>query len=78
MRTTSETVFPGFGETVNQRFRCKDCGKTWIEERNKPIGDMRISLDTACLALQLLLEGMSLIRATERVTHLHRDTRFAI
>ncbi len=34
---------------------------------------MRVSIDNAKLALRLLTEGMS-IRATERVTGLHRDT----
>lgn len=57
----------------NQRFRCKTCGKSWIEERSKPIGDMRIDLDRAITSLNLLLEGMS-VRAVERVTGLKRDT----
>ncbi len=57
----------------NQRFRCKECGQTFIEERVKPIGDMRIDQDRAELAIKLLLEGMS-IRAAARITNLHRDT----
>jgi transposase-like protein len=57
----------------NQRFLCKDCGITFIEPVLKPLGNMRIPLVKAELALSLLLEGMS-IRAVERVTKLHRDT----
>lgn len=57
----------------NQRFRCKLCGKTWIEEQNKPLGSMRIDPARAELAIKMLIEGMS-IRAVERITNLHRDT----
>ena len=58
----------------NQRMRCLTCGKTFVEETAKPLGDMRISHEashdwhSACC-----LEGMS-IRATERLTGLHGDT----
>lgn len=57
----------------NQRFRCKLCGATWIEDTHKPLGDMRISMKDACTALGMLLEGMS-IRATSRLTGLDRNT----
>lgn len=57
----------------NQRVRCANCGKTWTIREPKPLGDMRVSIDDAKMALRLLVEGMS-IRATERTTGLHRDT----
>ena len=58
----------------NTRFRCKHCGKTWVEAAPaNPLGDMRIALDDAKLGLRLLTQGMS-IRATERTTGIHRDT----
>src|SRR5438067_12784822 len=57
----------------NQRFRCKDCGKTFAAETVRPLGTMRISMADAVNALGMLLEGLS-IRATERLTGLHRDT----
>lgn len=57
----------------NQRFKCRDCGRTWTAARIKPIGEMRISIDRAHLAINLLVEGMS-VRAVERITNLHRDT----
>ncbi len=57
----------------NQRYKCLLCGATFVEHQAKPLGSMRIDLDDAVFALRLLLEGMS-IRATERLTSLHRDT----
>ena len=57
----------------NQRYKCALCGKRFVDEQPKPLGDMRIPVETAKLALRLLTEGMS-IRATERTTGLHRDT----
>lgn len=56
-----------------QRYKCKDCGKRFTRENDRPLGNMRIDQAQAELALSLLLEGMS-IRATERITNLHRDT----
>lgn len=57
----------------NQRFRCPNCGKTWSERQPRPLGDMRIDLATAKLALRLLVEGNSL-RTTQRITGLHVAT----
>ena len=56
-----------------QRFKCLSCGRRWIQERAKPNGDMRIDLDKAAFAINLILEGMS-VRACERLTGLNRDT----
>jgi transposase-like protein/IS1 family transposase len=58
----------------NTRFRCKLCGKTWVEVKPvKPLGDMRISVDDAKLALRLLVEGNS-VRGTARITGLEKKT----
>jgi len=57
----------------NQRFKCNECGKYLVEETDRPLGTMRITLKQASTALGMILEGMS-IRATERLTGLHRDT----
>jgi transposase-like protein/IS1 family transposase len=57
----------------NQRYQCVLCSKKFIDRSNRPLGDMRIDIDAAKQALRLLVEGMS-VRATERVTCLHRDT----
>jgi IS1 family transposase len=53
--------------------KCNDCGKYYLAPIAKPIGEMRISMKQATIALGMLLEGMS-IRAVERITGLHRDT----
>lgn len=55
-----------------QRFRCLDCGKTFIA-KTELLGGIRIDVKQAEFALRLLLEDSS-IRATERLTGLHRDT----
>jgi IS1 family transposase/transposase-like protein len=57
----------------NQRLRCVTCGKTFVVETAKPIGEMRIDLKDAVMALNLLLEGAS-IRAAQRLTGLDRNT----
>jgi len=64
-----------FGKHRNglQRFRCPECGKTYTEEHEKPLGSMTVPMEKAVLALKLLIEGSS-IRTVERVTELHRDT----
>src|SRR5262245_18528670 len=51
----------------NQRFRCRLCGETWIEQAAKPLGDMRITMRQATTAIGLLVEGMS-VRAVARLT----------
>ncbi len=73
--TECKTACRRFGKHRNglQRFRCADCGKTYTESHEKPLGSMTIPQDKAVLALQLLLEGTS-VRSTERITGLHRDT----
>jgi transposase-like protein/IS1 family transposase len=57
----------------NQRYKCVLCGKRFSEEKHNPLGDMRVDLDKAKLALRMLTEGMS-IRATERTTGVNRNT----
>jgi transposase-like protein/IS1 family transposase len=64
-----------FGKHRNglQRFRCSQCRKTFTEDRQKPLDEMRIPLDKATMILKLLVEGTS-VRSIERVTQVHRDT----
>jgi IS1 family transposase/transposase-like protein len=69
----SETKKHGRDRNGNQRRHCMVCGKTFIETGVRPLGDMRIELKDAALALGMLLEGLS-IRSVERLTGLHRDT----
>ena len=56
-----------------QRYRCVECGTTFTEAYEKPLGNMTIPMDWAALALQLLIEGAS-VHVTERIMGLHRDT----
>ena len=56
-----------------QRFRCKQCRKTFTEDHANPLGGMYLPMEKATSILQLLLEGMS-IRSAERITGVHRDT----
>jgi transposase-like protein/IS1 family transposase len=64
-----------FGKHRNglRRFRCGQCGKTYTEPHEKPLGDMTIPMEKAVIALKMLLEGAS-VRSVERISELHRDT----
>jgi transposase-like protein/IS1 family transposase len=61
------------GVNMIQRYRCKQCKRTFSEEQNRPLGDMRIPMAKAVMALQLLLEGCA-VASVERVTGLHKRT----
>ena len=56
-----------------QRFRCNQCKRTFTEEHQRPLDEMRLPLDKALLVLQLLVEGNS-IRSTERITGVEKKT----
>lgn len=62
-----------FGTTRDgqQRYRCKDCKKSFSEP--KPLPGMATPIDKAAMALRMLLEGVG-IRATSRLTGIDRDT----
>lgn len=64
-----------FGRNRNgsSRHRCLLCGKTWTDAQPKPLGSMYTEVETAKLAMRLVVEGSS-IRSAERITRLHRDT----
>lgn len=70
-----QTACKRFGKHRNglQRFRCNQCSKTYTEDHQRPLDEMRLPLDRAENVLRLLLEGMS-VRSVERVTGVHRDT----
>lgn len=57
----------------NQRFRCRQCAKTFSERPEPMLGTVRVADEKALLILQLLVEGSS-IRSIERITGVHRDT----
>jgi IS1 family transposase/transposase-like protein len=63
-----------FGKTKagEQRYRCLDCGKTFVES-TRTLDGMRIGTDKAAQAVSLLLEGMGVTAAT-RLTGLSKNT----
>ena len=65
--------FGKFGPKRIQCWRCKQCKKTFSEAQDKPLDDMRLSLDKAEMCLKLLLEGMS-VRSIQRITGVHQVT----
>jgi transposase-like protein/IS1 family transposase len=60
-----------------QRFRCNQCRKTFTEDHATPLGDMRIPLDKATKAIELLVEGCS-VSSTERITGIHHTTLLSL
>lgn len=56
-----------------QRYRCGSCKKTFLEEHERPLGEMRLPLDKAIAVIQHLVEGCS-IRTTERITGVEKRT----
>jgi len=62
----------GKDKNGNQRYRCKNCGKSWIDQESKPLVNLRTDLKTAEFVLKCLLEGMS-IRATVRLTDVSKN-----
>ncbi len=57
----------------DQRFKCTACGKRFSIAKEKLLSGMILSEEKALLCLNLLVEGNS-VRATERITGVHRDT----
>jgi transposase-like protein/IS1 family transposase len=56
-----------------QRYRCNPCNRSFLEPREKPLGNMYLPIETAALVIALLAEGNS-IRSTERLTNVNRNT----
>lgn len=63
----------GYDRKGHQRYQCRQCRKTFLEPREKPLESMYLPLDKAELVLKLLLEGNS-ISSTERLTDVHHTT----
>lgn len=57
----------------HQRYKCRECKKTWFDKPEGPLGAMRVPLADAVKCLQLLLDGMS-VRAVERFMGINRTT----
>lgn len=68
-----------FGKDRNglQRYRCLSCKKTFLEPHDRPLGNMRLSMDKALSIIQHLVEGCS-IRTTERITGVRKQAIIAL
>ena len=64
-----------FGKHRNglQRFRCRQCSKTFTEPQEKPLDGRYLPSEKITMVIRLLLEGCS-VRATARVTGVHHTT----
>ncbi len=69
------TICKRFGKHRNgrQRYRCRQCSKTFTQDYATPLGAMYTPLDKAAKAIELLVEGCS-VSTVERVTGLHHTT----
>jgi transposase-like protein/IS1 family transposase len=57
----------------HQRYRCRQCSKTFLEPREKPLEGMYLPTARAKMILKMLCEGVS-VRSIERLSETHRDT----
>jgi transposase-like protein/IS1 family transposase len=60
-----------------QRYRCRDCGRTFSDIPERPQDSLRIPLDKVVQIVHMLVEGVG-IRAIERLAQVHRDTVLAV
>jgi transposase-like protein/IS1 family transposase len=65
--------FGKYGAKKIQRYRCLECGKTFSEDQEKPLEDMRIDLDKALQVINLLVEGVG-INAASRLADIDKKT----
>jgi IS1 family transposase/transposase-like protein len=63
----------GFDKNGNPRKRCKLCGTSYVDRKFTALGEMRIDLDEAARAIEMLCEGMS-VRTVCRLTRLNKQT----
>ena len=57
----------------HQRYQCRQCSKTFLEPREKPLEGMYLPIEKAEMILRLLLEGNS-VSSVERLTEVHHGT----
>src|SRR3954454_6433529 len=63
----------GSDKNGNPRKRCKLCGTSYVDRQFTALGEMRIDLDQAAQAINLLCEGLS-VRAVSRISGLEKKT----
>lgn len=65
--------FGKYGAKKIQRYRCPQCAKTFSDEQEKPLDDMRIDFDRAVAVINLLVEGVG-INAASRLAEIDKKT----
>lgn len=65
--------FGKYGPKKIQRYRCMECGKTFSDEQDKPLDEMRIELNKAIQVINLLVEGVG-INAAARLSGIDKKT----
>jgi len=65
--------FGKYGQKRIQRYRCLVCAKTFSDEQEKPLDDMRTSTEKFLKIMALLTEGVG-INAAARLTGVHKET----
>jgi transposase-like protein/IS1 family transposase len=56
-----------------QRYQCRQCSKTFLEPREKPLDGMYLPIEKAEMVLRMLLEGNS-VSSVVRLTEVHQKT----
>jgi transposase-like protein/IS1 family transposase len=69
--------FGFFGPQRIQRYRCKQCGKAFSDIPERPFDALRLPPDKAAQVVHMLVEGVG-VRATARLSGVHRDTVLAV
>jgi len=62
----------GKSDSGAQRYRCLDCGKTWVDS-TRTLDGMRVGLDKAEQIVNCMMEGMG-VRSTARLAGVANDT----
>ena len=60
-----------------QRYRCRQCGKTFSDIPERPLDALRIPPEKALQVVNMMVEGVG-VRAIERLAQVHRDTVLAV
>ena len=76
-RCQTQAVKFGINAQGFQRFRCKQCNRTFADIPERPLDNLRIPFDKAVQIVGMLVEGVG-VRAIERLTGVHRDTVLAV
>jgi transposase-like protein len=72
-RDAGNIVKYGHYRNGRQRFKCKTCGRVFVETKNTVFYNRKLSEDQIIMICKLLVERNG-IRAIERIMEIHRDT----